>query len=264
MRMRKRMLALAAIFALCLKPPLFASAQFVAWESEPEQDTSVEAGDTIRYAFTLEESAKAEDWTALRVQLGNGLLLQPESISITLAQQLSPVASAEMGEPQGTSGPEATDGLPQQTDDVQWEIIPGNDGFVILLSNIQAGDKVSFQATVQTQGDVSATARTGTLTSAISHTLVVPSAPSTAVVAATPAPAAVEPDRAPDTLRVLLAVVILVTLGLIGTVAYRRFGLSRVRTGQVAASMEQAIEQAEESALPEPDEKEHDIIDPDR
>ncbi len=255
MRMRRRNLALAAVCALCLMLPAVALAEetYITWESEPEESGSVEAGDTIRYAFTLEEAAQTEAWTALRVQLGNGLLLQPESISVVLAQQPSPAESAEREEtPQDPSGPEAT--ANSMPDDVQWEIIPGNDGFVVLLSSIHAGDAVSFLANVQAQGEVSAAVRTDAFTAAITHTLVVPPTPLPA--AATPAPVVAQ-QTAPGAIHILLAVAIIAVLALIGTVAYRRLIRPRVRSGQMEAP---SAEETKENADPlQPEEKEQDI-----
>ncbi|HWR24382.1 MAG TPA: hypothetical protein VN366_12970, partial [Feifaniaceae bacterium] len=173
MRMRRKRPALAALFALfalCLLPPLIASAQqYVAWESDPEQNAQVKPGDRIRYAFTAEEAAAAKDWTALRVQLGDGLLMREDSVAFEPADQ--PAASPGPGpeHPPGTGDP----GI----QDVQWEIVPGNDGFVLLLSALNAGDRVSFAAVVQAEGEVAAAVRTDAFSSEISHTLVIPPTP---------------------------------------------------------------------------------------
>lgn len=253
MRMRRRKL-LAAICALCLMLPHAALAEepYVTWESEPKEGSGVEAGDTIRYAFTLEKGAQADDWTALRVQLGNGVLLQPETISITFAQQPSPAASASPEEtPQASAEPEAIkNGM---ADEVQWEVIPGNDGFVILFSGIHAGDSVSFLAKVQEQGEVSAAVRTGTFHAAITHTRVILPTPSPAA-SITPAPAVVH-QAAPGIMHILLAVGVAAVLALIGVFANRRFILPGVRLGHTETC---SLEASEKQAA-QPEEKEQDM-----
>ncbi len=216
MRMRRRRLTLAAIVALCLLPPLIALAQYVAWESEPKQKSDVKPGDTIHYAFTVEEAAIAEEWTALRVQLGNGLLLQKDSVVLKLAEQSTASISPEPEKPSETAMP-ATQG-------VQWEIVPGNDGFVVLLSALNAGDTVSFTAAVQAEGDVKAIVRTGEFSSEISHTLVIPPTP-TPAPASTPAasPASIlGQETRPGALQIVLAVLVTAVLGLLSFLGYKK------------------------------------------
>ena len=215
MRMRRRKLTLAAIVALCLLLPLIALAeQYVVWESEPEQKSDVKPGDTIRYAFTVEEAAKTEDWTALRVQLGEGLSLQKESVVLELAEQPIASISPEPEKPAKTAEPE--------TQGVQWEIVPGNDGFVVLLSALSAGDRVSFDATAQAEGEAKVTVRTDAFSSEISHTLVIPPTPTPAPVSVATPSSVAEQKTGPGALQIVLAVLVTGALGFLSFLGYRK------------------------------------------
>ncbi len=215
MQMRKRKLALAAVLTLCMMLPLAALAQtqYVTWESDPKENSNVETGDTIRYTITLEEAAKKEDWTALRVQLGTGLTLQPDSIALSFAQLPAASESPNSTKPSETPQPEAKD--------VQWEIVPGNDGFVLLVSALSSGDTVSFSAIVQEKGNINVTVRTDSFSSEISHKLVMQPTPAPTLIS-TPASIAVQEPR-PLALHIALAVLILPVLTLLGIVGYKKF-----------------------------------------
>lgn len=259
MRMRKHTgLFVLAACALCLLLPnvTLAEENYIDWESDPKESAAVMAGDTIRYTATLKESAQAGDWTALRIRLGDGLLLQPDSIAVTLAQQ--PTASFAPEEtPKGTTAPDETAAPDEAADDaatgrenVEWEIVPGNDGFVLLLSNIHAGDTVSFSATVQEAGEASAAVRADAFTSAVAHTRIVKPTPAPAASTA-PAPIVAQ-ESTPGAIQILLAIAIAIVLGLMGVMAYRRFVRKQVR----AVQQTEAVEEPEEStALPQTEEK---------
>lgn len=246
MRMRKTSLVALAVCVLYLLLPNAALAQdnYADWESEPKESAAVTAGDTICYTLTLKEDAQTGEWTALRIRLGDGLLLQPESIAVTLAQQPTPAASSAPEEtPEGTPAPDETaDDAVTGQENVEWELVPGNDGFVLLLSHIRAGDTVSFSAAVQKAGEASAAVRTDAFTSAVAHTLIVKLTPAPAA-SASPVPIVVQ-ERTPGVLQILLAIVIAIVLGLMGIMTYRRF----VRKQAHAVQQTEAVEESKEGA----------------
>ena len=243
MRMRKTSLVALAVCVLYLLLPNVALAEdnYADWESEPNESAAVTAGDTIRYTLTLKEDAQTGEWTALRIRLGDGLLLQPKSIAVTLAQQPTPTASFAPEETTGAPAPDEGNDAATEREDVAWELVPGNDGFVLLLSHIRAGDTVSFSVAVQEAGEASAAAHTDAFTSAVAHTLIVKPTPAPAASVA-PAPIVVQ-ERTPGALQILLVIVIAIVLGLMGVMAYRRFVRKQVR----AVQQTEAAEEPEES-----------------
>ena len=198
----------------------------------------------------------SKEWSALRVKLGDGMTLLTDSIVVkaAAAEELEPAATgspepaatgspepaatgspepAATGspEPAATGSPEPEKTAPGNTAEAatspEYEIVPGNDGFVVLFSSIRAGDVISFSAKVDSeQAEVSAQAQTEDFSVSASHTLGKLPQATVQPVQNAPVQADVQ-DPTVQTVRWTIVLLCLMCLCLVGVLVYRRCGGAR-------------------------------------
>ncbi len=222
--MSKRMRQYGALLmaAALLLLPFAAYAQDAAeFQCEPTAGQTVLPGDTIAYTLSINQDGTSKEWSALRVKLGTGMTLLTDSVLVKTAVE-------EDQEPEATSSPEpektASGNAAEEVAQSEYEIVPGNDGFVVLFSSIRAGDFICFSAKVESeQADVTASAQTEDFSVSVTHTLgKLPQATAQPVQNA-PVQAATQ-DPTVQTVRWTMVLLCLMCLCLIGILVYRKCG----------------------------------------
>jgi hypothetical protein len=211
--------ALLAIAALLLMPRMGHALETASFSCSPAAGETVLPGDTVDYTLTIGQDGATDQWTALRIRLGEGMLIDQDSV--TVLPFLQPEASSA---PQADTTPAPS---PAQTEEPQaeYEIVPGNDGFVVLCSSLQAGDEICFSARVDgAQADVSAYAQTEGFAVSVLHRLgALPQASAQPAENAAPVQADGQSDGA-GAIRWTLAVLCFMALCGIAVIAYRKWG----------------------------------------
>lgn len=224
---RRRICALLAIAALLCIPGGGLGIEAASFSCSPTAGETVLPGDIVDYTLTIGQSGAADQWTALRVRLSSGMLIDQESITILSLSKPEESAQPETSMPPPTK--ETPDLSAAPADEDEYEIIPGNDGFVVLFSSLSAGDEISFCAKVDSeqadsaQTDVSAYAQTEGFAVSVSHKLgalpqasILPAEDDTAVQA--------DSQGGGKALKWALVVVCILALGGIGVIAVRKWG----------------------------------------
>lgn len=214
--MRKLLAAPLLMTALLCVPAAYAAQDAVTWQCTPAEGETVYPGDTISYEITTGQAGATEGWTAMRVQLGEGMRILPESVQVLPAQTQENVSAIEADS--GDAAGDETSGAAEIIRDV----VPGNDGFVVLLSRLNAGDTFVFSAAVEAEDAlVNAVAQTDTFTSGVSHVLgILPS--QEAVDVTTDSAQAV--DSPSNALQWVFVQLCAAGLGFIVYIAYRKWG----------------------------------------
>ncbi len=218
--MRKLLAAPLLITALlCVPVAAYAAQDAVTWQCTPAEGETVYPGDTISYKITTGQAGATEDWTALRVQLGKGMRFLPESVQVLPAQteENAPAVEEDAGDASAEETPDA-----EQAETIR-DVVPGNDGFVVLLSRLNEGDTFVFSAAVEAEDAVvNALVQTDAFISDVSHVLgVLPS--QEAAVPDVPADSAQAADP-PKALQWVLVQLCAAGLGFIVYIAYRKWG----------------------------------------
>lgn len=154
-------MALLAVFLRCA--PFARAHEVLTWACAPEAGSLVSEGETLAYTLTIGRGGEQDTWVALRVKLGKGMRLIQESVVFSQND-----ADAKQGAVQDS--PPMTENA-----DVEYELVLGNDGFVVLCEKLGEGDAVSFFAEVDSpDAEVFAKAQTDKYNAVISHTLKTP------------------------------------------------------------------------------------------
>ncbi len=190
-----------------------------SFSCSPAAGETVLPGDTVDYTLTIGRDGATDQWTALRIRLGEGMLIDQDSVTVTpSAQSEAPL------QPRADTTPAPS---PAQTQEPQaeYEIVPGNDGFVVLFSSLRAGDEICFSARADgAQADVSAYAQTDDFAVSVSHRLgALPQASAQPAENAAPAQADGQEDGARAIQWALAALCFMALCG-IAVIAYRKWG----------------------------------------
>lgn len=222
---RRWICALLAIAALLFIPRMGRALEAASFSCSPAAGETVLPGDIVDYTLTIGQSGAADQWTALRIRLGEGMLIDKDSATVLpFAQPEASVRPEASVQPEAKTTPDLSAAQTEESP-AEYEIVPGNDGFVVLFSSLRAGDEVSFCARVDSaQADVSAYAQTEGFAVSVSHKLgalpqasVLPAEDDAAIQAGGQADGA-------GAVRWALAVLCFVALCGIAIIAWRRFG----------------------------------------
>lgn len=156
-------MALTAVFLICA--PSAKAGEVLNWACAPKAGSLVSEGETLAYTLTIGQGGEQDTWVALRVKLGKGMRLIQESVVFSQND-----ADAKQGAVKDSAP------VPENAD-VEYELVLGNDGFVVLCERLSEGDAVSFFAQVDApDAEVFAKAQTDKYDAVISHTLKMPEA----------------------------------------------------------------------------------------
>ena len=218
----KRQYTALLMAAVLIFLPLAAHAEdAAAFQCEPGAGETVLLGDTIGYTLSINQDGTSKEWSALRVKLGEGMTLLTDSVLVKTAATENPLpAATSSSEPEKTAAGNVAEAAVQP----EYEVVPGNDGFVVLFSSVRAGDVISFSAKVDSaQADVSVSAQTGDFSASVSHTL--GKLPQVTVQPVQNAPAQpVAQSTSMQTIQWAVALLCVICLCLIGLLVYRRWG----------------------------------------
>ena len=219
---KRRVSALLAIAALLLMPGMGRALDGAAsFSCSPAAGENVLPGDTVDYTLTIGQDGATDQWTALRIRLGEGMLIDTQSVTVLPCVQTE-ASLQPQADTTPVPSPAQTAGEEPQT---EYEVIPGNDGFVVLFSSLRAGDEICFSARVDgAQADVSAYAQTEVFAVSVSHRLgALPQASAQPAENAAPVQADGQADGA-GAIRWALAVLCFMALCGIAVIAYRKWG----------------------------------------
>ena len=263
---RRRIYALLMIAALLCIPGIGLGTEAASFSCSPAAGETVLPGDIVDYTLTIGQSVATDQWTALRIRLGEGMLIDQESITVLSLSKPEASAQPETSIQPQTKATPALSAAPADESPAEYEIIPGNDGFVVLFSSLRAGDEVSFCARVDSgQANVSAYAQTEGFAVSVSHKL--GALPQASVLPAED-DAAIQADGQADgaeAVRWALAVLCFAALCGIAIIAWRRWGgpLKKIRIRlpwqkEKTAVCAAAMDNSETSIIGEPIPKEVD------
>lgn len=155
MKTTKQLIAAILLVALLIAAaPALAEGEITV-SAVPECGSSLSRGDTVTYTFVFADVSAAVGWGTVRVSMAEGLDFQPDSIKQSIAAEQNGSIC---------------------------DLIPGNDGFVLLPEQLQAGDSVTISATVREDATLSrCLLETDQFTVEAEHPVLLPAAPATPV-----------------------------------------------------------------------------------
>lgn len=193
------LVSLLALLALPHRSALADNSHLIL-QSNPAEGETVYPGDTLSYTVSIARDHETLDWAWLRITLGEGMQLDESSILLDCARAV-PVDLL----PPGSGGAAPT---PRP---ISREVVPGNNGFVLLSSALLNGDSISFSVLVEEGAELSLSAQTEQNSISIAHILGV------RPPAQTPAPAYVytPPEPPPEPPQAARLLWLWITLGIL-------------------------------------------------
>ena len=161
------------LLPLCfLFPRTARAAETIAWVCTPGNGGEIALQEKILHSltFTPQDATVIDNWTTWRIMLGEGMAYDPASIAISHREEPpaleEPPAVTPTPDPNPTPTPKPTrtpkptkTPKPTRTPEVvpavvpaaEYQVIPGNHGFVLLVAALQAGDTLTFTAWAETE-----------------------------------------------------------------------------------------------------------------
>ncbi len=84
----RRIFALLTIAALLCIPGIGLGAEAASFSCSPTAGETVLPGDMVDYKLTIGQSGAADQWTALRIRLSEGMVIDQESVTVVLSSEL--------------------------------------------------------------------------------------------------------------------------------------------------------------------------------